>query len=316
MKFCLTLAAALLFALSAFAQAPLGFSYQAVIRGPSGTLITNKNIAVRISILQGSVTGTAVYVETHTPTTNASGLATFDIGSGVVVSGTLGSLSWSRGPYFLKTEVDPDNTSVPPSYTISGTSKLLSVPYALYAGQAGHYIGELFGGGIIFSLWRDPAGVEHGLIASLSNLGTGIWASPYISNVAIGASYQDGATNTAAIITARGTNTAAGVCATYNGGAYTDWYLPAIWELNQLYMQAMAISIILDNDNDPVTTSLNLPNYWSSTLALPSSSTATVQDAWSQTFRGITGNGAAPGETSSSYQASTNTKGIRAIRRF
>lgn len=85
---------------------------------------------MKISILQGSSSGTAVYVETHTPTTNANGLATIEIGNGSIVTGVFANIKWSTGPYYLKTETDPEGGT---SYTITGTSQLLSVPYALYS---------------------------------------------------------------------------------------------------------------------------------------------------------------------------------------
>lgn len=115
---------------SAFAQAPQKMSYQAVIRNASNVLVSNANVGIRISILQTSATGTAVYTETHQPLTNTNGLATFEIGGGTVVSGNFATINWANGPYFVKTETDPTGGT---NYTISGTSQLLSVPFALYA---------------------------------------------------------------------------------------------------------------------------------------------------------------------------------------
>ncbi len=114
---------------------PQKMSYQAVIRNNSGQLVTSHSIGMRISILQGSASGTAVYVETQTPTTNANGLATVEIGNGTVVSGTFSAINWASGIYYLKTETDPAGGT---SYTITGTSQLLSTPYALYAKTAGN----------------------------------------------------------------------------------------------------------------------------------------------------------------------------------
>ncbi len=65
-----------------FGQSPQRMSYQAVVRNTSGVLMASQSVGMRISILQGSATGTAVYVETHTTTTNANGLATIEIGGG------------------------------------------------------------------------------------------------------------------------------------------------------------------------------------------------------------------------------------------
>ena len=114
----------------ASAQAPEKMSYQAVVRDGSNNLVSFANVGMQVSILQGSVSGTAVYVETQTPTSNANGLVSIEIGAGTVVSGTFASIDWSAGPYFIKTETDPTGGT---NYTITGTSELLSVPYALYA---------------------------------------------------------------------------------------------------------------------------------------------------------------------------------------
>ncbi|OFX29558.1 MAG: hypothetical protein A2W92_02990 [Bacteroidetes bacterium GWA2_42_15] len=85
---------------------------------------------MKISILQGSSNGNVVYAETQTPTTNINGLVSFEIGTGVLVLGNFESINWSNGPYFIKTETDTDGGN---KYTISGTSQLISVPYAIHA---------------------------------------------------------------------------------------------------------------------------------------------------------------------------------------
>jgi uncharacterized protein (TIGR02145 family) len=118
---------------SVFAQSPQKMSYQAVVRNTSGVLMANQSVGMKISILQGSATGTAVYVETHTTTTNANGLATIEIGGGTVVTGTFAGIDWSNGTYFIKTETDPTGGT---NYTVAGTSQILSVPYALHAKTA------------------------------------------------------------------------------------------------------------------------------------------------------------------------------------
>jgi len=118
---------------SVFAQAPQKISYQAVIRNSNGQLIVSHSVGMKISILQGSATGTPVYVETQTPTTNSNGLATVDIGGGTVVSGTFEGIDWSTGTYFIKTETDPAGGT---NYSITGSSQILSVPYAIFAKSA------------------------------------------------------------------------------------------------------------------------------------------------------------------------------------
>jgi uncharacterized protein (TIGR02145 family) len=115
---------------SAIAQLPQKMSFQSVIRNSSNQLVTSHAVGMRVSILQGSATGTAVYVETQTPTTNINGLVTLEIGNGTPVTGTFAGIDWSTGIYYIKTETDPNGGT---SYTITGTSQLLSVPYSLYS---------------------------------------------------------------------------------------------------------------------------------------------------------------------------------------
>ncbi len=130
MKKIITICAAILMSATIFAQAPQKMSYQAVIRNSSNALIISTPVGMQISILQGSSSGTVVYAETQTPSTNANGLVSLEIGNGTPVTGTFAGINWANGPYFIKTQTDPAGGA---NYSITGTSQLLSVPYALQA---------------------------------------------------------------------------------------------------------------------------------------------------------------------------------------
>jgi|WetSurMetagenome_2_1015567.scaffolds.fasta_scaffold29278_2 uncharacterized protein (TIGR02145 family) len=134
MKRIFTILAAVLFPLTIWAQSPQKMSYQAVIRNSSGQLVTNHAVGMRISILQGSSSGTVVYTETQTPTTNANGLVSIEIGGGAGFD----AINWANYTFFIKTETDPTGGT---TYTITGTSQLLSVPYALYAAKVANLSG-------------------------------------------------------------------------------------------------------------------------------------------------------------------------------
>ncbi|MBN1597445.1 MAG: hypothetical protein JW894_04080 [Bacteroidales bacterium] len=108
-----------------FGQAPGKFKYQAVLRDVSGEILAVENVNIQISILQGSETGTQVFSETHSTTTNAYGMVNLGIGS--INTTGLESIDWASGPYYISINVD--------GYEM-GTSQLLSVPYALYAGNS------------------------------------------------------------------------------------------------------------------------------------------------------------------------------------
>ncbi|MFK8037921.1 MAG: hypothetical protein AB8B74_06495 [Crocinitomicaceae bacterium] len=124
----------MLISVMTLAQAPEKMSFQFVIRDASNGLITNSSIGLQIHILQGSITGTPVYVETQSPSSNTNGLVSIEIGTGTVINGDFALIDWANGPYFIKTETDPAGGN---NYTISGTTQLMSVPYALYAKTSG-----------------------------------------------------------------------------------------------------------------------------------------------------------------------------------
>jgi len=117
-----------------FAQAPQSFKYQTVVRDAANEILDDQNVYFKISILQYTDDGIAVYVETFDRTTNDFGLVTFNIGEGDVVgTEVFEDIDWSDGPYFVKVEVDIDGPGGTYDYEETGTSELLSVPYALYA---------------------------------------------------------------------------------------------------------------------------------------------------------------------------------------
>ena len=129
----LLLTATLLFTQQASAQAPQKMSYQSVLRNSSNVLLANTQVRIKISVLQGTASGTAVYVETQLATTNGNGLLSIQIGTGPVTTGTFAAINWAAGPYFIKTETDPTGGT---NYTITGTQEMLSVPYAMYAAKS------------------------------------------------------------------------------------------------------------------------------------------------------------------------------------
>jgi hypothetical protein len=134
-KLILSLVAIATISLSTFGQAPEGFKYQAVLRDAGNTILNNQAVGMRMTIQQGSIGGATVYQETFAPTTNGYGLVNLEIGSGTVVSGDFTTIDWGNGPYFIETAADVTGGT---SYTVMGTSRLMSVPYALYAKTSGN----------------------------------------------------------------------------------------------------------------------------------------------------------------------------------
>ena len=179
-----------------WAQSPNKMSYQAVIRNSSEALVTNTTVGMQISILQGRARRKAVYVETQSPTTNANGLISIKIGDGTVQSGDFTNIEWANGPYFIKTETDPAGGT---DYTITGTSQLLSVPYALHAKTAESVSGTITETDPVFTAWdkdyadliNTPAaadGSETKVTAgtNVTVTGSGTTASPYVVNATAG----------------------------------------------------------------------------------------------------------------------------------
>lgn len=331
-----------------YAQVPDKMSYQAVIRNSSNALVASSEVGMKVSILQGSVTGTPVYVELYNPNpkTNINGLVSIMVGDGIALTGTFAAINWANGPYFIKTETDPTGGT---NYTVVGVSQLLTVPYAMYAKTAGngfsgnyndltskptfdgsetkisagsnttvtgsgtkaspyiinstanggngssHSIGDLFGGGIIVAVWKQ-AGVEHGLIASLEDLAAStIWSNISTKTPTTSTSQFDGQANTNAITGQAGhVSSAAKLCTSYNAGSFTDWYLPAAWELNLCYNSTVFVNTILG-----ASAGFQFADYWSSTES------ADVF-AWKQNFG-----------TGIQSDMSKNSKfNVRAVRRF
>lgn len=112
------------------AQAPEAMTYQAVVRDNAGAILSDTQVGMEIGIYQNAVTGTPVYTETHTPTTNTSGLLDIQIGAGTAGTGTFSDIDWSTGNYWLETKIDPAGGT---NYTITGNSQLLSVPFAFHS---------------------------------------------------------------------------------------------------------------------------------------------------------------------------------------
>ena len=236
------------------AQAPQKMSYQAVIRNSNNSLIVSTPIGIKVSVLQGSANGTVTYSETQIQNTNINGLVSLEIGMGTALIGTFSSINWANGPYFIQTEVDP-NGGV--NYSVMGVTELISVPYALYSGNAqvsgfSHYIGETFNGGVIYYLYKGSDGLEHGLIVSTTE-SIAKWQT---TGVLVNADRSwDGVYNTNLISGSPSVN--------YIATLGPNWYLPSLDELILLHGSRFEVNKALFTNNQTVL-SLSL-YYWSST---------------------------------------------------
>jgi len=119
----------ILFSANLFAQTQ-SVTYQGIAINAEGQRLTNHTISLRLSVLDGSASGTAVYVETQSVTTSATGTYTVQIGQGNVVSGTFASINWMANNHFLKVAMDPVGGT---NYAIISISQLLVSAHATSA---------------------------------------------------------------------------------------------------------------------------------------------------------------------------------------
>jgi len=121
----------LLFSLSALAQNE-GINFQGVARNTAGEVLVSQKINLRLSILLGSETGTAAYMETRQVTTNPQGVFAVVVGDdkALTKSTNFSTINWTPSPKFIKVEMDPNAGA---NYLVMGTSRLQAVPFAFYA---------------------------------------------------------------------------------------------------------------------------------------------------------------------------------------
>lgn len=112
-------------------QTPDLIGYQGVARDGSGVPLVNRNISIRFELRQLSPSGTTVFSEQHTASTNNLGLFSLQIGKNNPTA--LAQVNWNSGPYFLAVAVDTAGGS---SFVEVGVQELVSVPFAHHAREA------------------------------------------------------------------------------------------------------------------------------------------------------------------------------------
>ena len=169
-----------------------------------------------------------------------------------------------------------------------------------------HFIGEIYGGGIIIDVNKNSKGEEHGLIASTSDVALkSLWSAtgPGGAIITNANSTTDGLSNCQLIkLTLGAAATACNACLDYSNDKFEDWYLPATSELFKIYFRQDMINSILDNDGNIATMPISPERYWSSTELDGGSSAA-------YTVNMLTGK-------IEYFSKSNDNLRIRAVRRF
>ena len=254
-------------------------NYQAVIRETDNLALANKSISIRISVSADTQFLNSIYIEIHNTKTNINGLFNISIGAGIPIKKTFDSIKWNQSNQFVKTEIDVNGGS---NYKHFSTTEMKSVPYALHSRTADYckiaentitnpqkkrYIGEYYGGGVIFHLEYDSLGNEHGLIAATKIIvPVDSWSNV---NILVGnpSKFYDGLANSILIVAQNGhTNSCAKQCLDYVNGGFDDWYLPSIDELRLLVAQKYSLNKVLEKI--PGSILMTGGTYWSSTESL------------------------------------------------
>lgn len=277
--------------------AQMSAQYAGLWTTPTGTIAgTINNIWACIEDLRNAPTVRTVTGLDTDNTDPSNPIVKIAVGTGISGLGTPASPIVNSGVTQI---VAGTNVTISP---VGGTG-IVTVNSTSGAGSFSHYIGELYGGGIIVYLWKE-AGVEKGLIASLADLtnsgpvGLLPWTTPAFQGVTCaGAVNQiDGSINTAAIVAQAGAGStyAAGICDAYAGGGFTDWYLPSDFELKLCLDSAFVVNNVLPSG-------AFVGGYWSSNQSPSSVSYANIRVFATDVFNEI---------------PKVNPISVRAVRRF
>ena len=134
-------------ACSVIAQPPPVISTSAVAKDPLGNVARNRPVYVKVAIYQTSpINGAKVWEESHQVTSGDDGIFTIPIGKGTLSPGimlkSIAEIDWGNGPFFINYKVAVAPSIAAPwwlpadNYIDQGTTQMVSVPYAMFAGNA------------------------------------------------------------------------------------------------------------------------------------------------------------------------------------
>ncbi len=145
-----------------------GINFQAIARNADGSIVPSKDISIRLSIREGSASGTIEYQEIKTTSTNVVGLFSVVLGSNsnskITVIGDYNNINWQTGNKYLQVEIDPFNSI---NFILLGVQKINYVPYALVANSID---------------WANVKGLNTELNKKLNIQDTAIMLKPYLKS--------------------------------------------------------------------------------------------------------------------------------------
>ncbi len=136
------------------------------------------------------------------------------------------------------------NLSTPAEDNDAANKKYVDDQISANSGGAGHMIGEVYGGGVVYEVFKDSDGNEHGLVVALTNVNSSrTWSGTTNASVpGVGAtSMWNGLANSNAIAAQNG-NSAAADCLNWTSGGESDWFLPSISQLRLIWTNMYVIS--------------------------------------------------------------------------
>ncbi len=161
-KIAFSITVVLMTSVSIYAQVPQGFNFQAVARDANGDILANQDLGVQVSLIKGNEGNNPLYQEAHSVTTNTLGLIQIVIGEGTPGDGqSFSAIDFASDDFYVKLAIDPAGGT---EYADLGTTRLLSVPYALVAHKA---IEGGNSGGIITELNLNTANPDSSFIINL-----------------------------------------------------------------------------------------------------------------------------------------------------
>ena len=194
-------------------------------------IYTDSALLTKLSLTGNALTATIagnITATTNTTLTSLSNLNTVGtITTGIWSSTTLDIAHGGTGLTTAGLSGQALTTSSAGTLTWTNVSTLIGA----------HYLGESFGGGIIFYVYDNG---KHGLIVSTEDQGTEVkwYNGTYSTTNAFRDGVNAGLLNTERIILSQGAgNYAAQIAANYKGGGFGDWYLPSAYELGLLHIQ-------------------------------------------------------------------------------